>query len=82
MRLILEAAKTSWRAGEPVTARLIVLNDGYEAVAFDRRLLVGPNFASALFITSTIGSNTSANDTPSSSATFFAMSRSSASVLL
>ena len=27
--------------------RLIVLNDGYEAVAFDRRLLVGPNFAAA-----------------------------------
>jgi hypothetical protein len=43
MRLLLEAA-TEWRAGETVKARLIVVNDAYEPVAFDRRLLVGPNF--------------------------------------
>ena len=43
MKLALEAAG-EWRAGEAVTVRLVVFNDAYEPVAFDRRLLVGPNF--------------------------------------
>ena len=43
MRLVIEGP-TEVRAGEAVTARLIVLNDTYEPVAFDRRLLVGPSF--------------------------------------
>lgn len=43
MILALEA-RTEWSAGETVTVRLVVLNDSYEAVAFDRRLLVGPSF--------------------------------------
>jgi hypothetical protein len=44
MRLVLEAPRTNWRAGETVTARLVVFNDAYEPIAFDRRLLVGPSF--------------------------------------
>ena len=44
MRLLLESQRTNWRAGEPITARLVVFNDSYEAIAFDRRLLMGPNF--------------------------------------
>ena len=43
MKLVLEGA-AEWRAGETVTMRLVVFNDAYEPVAFDRRLLVGPNF--------------------------------------
>jgi hypothetical protein len=44
MRLVLEATKTEWRAGETVTVRLVVFNEAYEPVAFDRRLLAGPSF--------------------------------------
>ena len=44
MRLLLEAPRTNWRAGETITARLVVFNDTYEPIAFDRRLLMGPNF--------------------------------------
>jgi hypothetical protein len=44
VRLFLEAPRTTWSAGDTVTVRLVVFNDGYEPVAFDRRRLVGPNF--------------------------------------
>src|SRR5262245_15365538 len=43
MKLIIESEKQVWRKGETVTARLIVLNDSYEPVVIDHRLLIGPN---------------------------------------
>ncbi|MGH2355126.1 MAG: hypothetical protein ACRDJN_26245 [Chloroflexota bacterium] len=43
MQLTLETEKRTWRAGESVVVRLIVYNEAYEPVEFDRRLLVGPN---------------------------------------
>jgi hypothetical protein len=43
VELVLEAATRTWRAGQVVAVRLLVLNDGYERVTVDRRLLVGPN---------------------------------------
>ena len=43
MRLVLEAAKQAWSPGEEIVARLVVVNDSHEAIAIDRRLLVGPN---------------------------------------
>jgi hypothetical protein len=43
MQLMLEADKQELSSGEPVAVRVIVLNDSYEPVAVDRRLLVGPN---------------------------------------
>jgi hypothetical protein len=45
MRLTLEAVKQAWHAGEEVKVRLVVSNDSAEAIAIDRRHLVGPNFA-------------------------------------
>lgn len=42
MELLLELA-TDPRSTEPVTVRLLALNDSYEPTALDRRLLVGPN---------------------------------------
>ncbi|MBE0480412.1 MAG: hypothetical protein IBX68_05475 [Dehalococcoidia bacterium] len=43
MRLLIETEKPAYSSGEPVTVRLLVLNDSYEPVSLDRRLLVGPN---------------------------------------
>ncbi|RLC93927.1 MAG: hypothetical protein DRI40_08130 [Chloroflexi bacterium] len=43
MKLVLRAEKRTWSAGEEVAVQLIAINDSYEAVALDRRLLVGPN---------------------------------------
>lgn len=43
MKLVLESEHLAWRGGETVVIRLIALNDSYEAVTLDRRLLVGPN---------------------------------------
>ena len=43
MRLILETDKQDFLTSETITIRLLALNDSYEPVAVDRRLLVGPN---------------------------------------
>jgi hypothetical protein len=43
MKLTLEVEKRDWRVGEGITVRLVVLNDGSDTAAVDRRLLVGPN---------------------------------------
>jgi hypothetical protein len=43
MQLMLEADRQELSGDEPVTVRVVVLNDSYEPVAVDRRLLVGPN---------------------------------------
>jgi len=43
MRLMLEADRQELTRGEPVSVRVVVVNDSYEPVAVDRRLLVGPN---------------------------------------
>jgi hypothetical protein len=40
---MLEADRHELSSGEPVAVRVVVLNDSYEPVAVDRRLLVGPN---------------------------------------
>lgn len=48
MRLRLEAEQLVWRAGEPVSIRIVALNDSYETAVVDRRLLVGPNVAPEL----------------------------------
>jgi hypothetical protein len=43
MKLKLEAQKPIWRVDEVITVQLLVLNDSYEPVAVDRRLIIGPN---------------------------------------
>lgn len=43
MKLVIESEKPAWRSGETVVIRFIALNDSYEPVTVDRRLLVGPN---------------------------------------
>jgi hypothetical protein len=43
VQLILESTRDTWTAGETVTVRVLALNDSYEPVSLDRRLLVGPN---------------------------------------
>jgi len=43
MELKLEAEKQAWQAGETLMVRLVALNDQYEPVVIDRRLLIGPN---------------------------------------
>lgn len=43
MQVQLEVEKTTWRQGEAVAVRLLVLNDSYEPVTIDRRALIGPN---------------------------------------
>lgn len=43
MKLVIESEKPVWRSSETVAVQLIALNDSYEAVTVDRRLLVGPN---------------------------------------
>ncbi len=43
MKLILRATKNSWNTNELVIVQVVVVNDSYEAVGLDRRLLVGPN---------------------------------------
>ena len=43
MQLILESDRRVWRVGEAVIVRLLALNDSYEVVTLDRRLLVGPH---------------------------------------
>jgi len=40
---MLRATKRTWSTGEEVTVQLLAINDSYEVVALDRRLLVGPN---------------------------------------
>jgi len=47
VKLILEAEKRGWRAGETVTVSLLVHNDGFEPAVLDRRLLIGPNLMPA-----------------------------------
>ncbi|HEX3044925.1 MAG TPA: hypothetical protein VHY08_09220 [Bacillota bacterium] len=43
MVLFLEAEKDKFGIGETITVSLLALNNSYEPVALDRRLLVGPN---------------------------------------
>jgi hypothetical protein len=43
VRLILEAGPDGELAGETLAVRVLALNDTYEPVSLDRRLLVGPN---------------------------------------
>jgi hypothetical protein len=43
VQLILESERETWRTGEPVIVRVLALNDSYDPVTLDRRLLVGPN---------------------------------------
>ena len=43
MELFLEIEKETFGAAEKVSVSVLVLNDSYEPVAIDRRLLVGPN---------------------------------------
>src|SRR5215813_8243919 len=43
MKLFLEVEKDHGGAAKTVTVRLLAVNDSYEPVALDRRLLVGPN---------------------------------------
>jgi hypothetical protein len=43
MKLLLDSEKQVWHTNEMVIVRLLVLNEGYQPVAIDRRLLVGPN---------------------------------------
>lgn len=43
VKLILEVKKHVWNTDETVTVRLLALNESYEAVVVDRRLLIGPN---------------------------------------
>jgi len=43
MRLMLEADRQEVTSGKPIAVRVVVLNDSYEPVTIDRRLLVGPN---------------------------------------
>jgi hypothetical protein len=43
MRLVIESEKISWSVTETVKVRVLVINDSYETVAVDRRLLIGPN---------------------------------------
>ena len=49
MKLILKATKRSWSTSQEVTVQLLAINDSYEVVALDRRLLVGPNPVPAEF---------------------------------
>src|SRR4051812_17979787 len=43
MKLFLEVEQGHDGTAKTVTVRLLVLNDSYEPVALDRRLLIGPN---------------------------------------
>jgi len=43
MQLRLEADRHEVSAGESLAVRVVVLNDSYEPITVDRRLLVGPN---------------------------------------
>ncbi|MSP63779.1 MAG: hypothetical protein EXR72_26225 [Myxococcales bacterium] len=43
MQLILETPTVAYRAGEKITVRALLLNDSFEPVVIDARLLVGPN---------------------------------------
>src|SRR5262245_28211220 len=43
MQLVLDVDQTSAAEGITLTVRLIALNDEYEPVTLDRRLLIGPN---------------------------------------
>jgi hypothetical protein len=43
MELKLETETLVWRAGEESRVRVVVLNNGYEPIVLDRRLLIGPN---------------------------------------
>jgi len=43
MQVFLEVERDQFRTRGAVTARIFVLNDSYEPVILDRRLLVGPN---------------------------------------
>lgn len=43
MKLMLRVTKRTWSTGEEVAVQLLAINDSYEVVALDRRLLVGPN---------------------------------------
>ncbi len=43
MEITLEVAKSVWHIKENVVVRLLVLNNSYEPVSMDRRLLIGPN---------------------------------------
>jgi hypothetical protein len=43
MKLLLRAEKRTWSTGDEVAVQLVAINDSYEAVALDKRLLVGPN---------------------------------------
>lgn len=43
MELFLEVEKDKFGTAEKITVRLLAVNNSYEPVALDRRLLVGPN---------------------------------------
>ena len=43
MKLILKADKFLLQKNEKVVLRILALNDSYEAISLDRRLLIGPN---------------------------------------
>lgn len=42
MRVVIECAKSLYAPEETIVVRLLVINDSYETVALDRRMLVGP----------------------------------------
>jgi len=43
MKLLLRAQRRRWSTDEEVVVQLLAINDSYEAVNLDKRLLVGPN---------------------------------------
>jgi hypothetical protein len=43
MKLVLDVEQATDGQGATLTVRLMALNDSYEAVTLDRRLLIGPN---------------------------------------
>jgi hypothetical protein len=43
MKILLETSKSVFKLNDTITVRLVVLNDSYQPLTIDRRLLVGPN---------------------------------------
>lgn len=42
MKLMVEAARSRWKRDETIVVRIMALNDSYQPVAVDRRLIIGP----------------------------------------